>query len=279
MENIEYLLWFWIICLVIVNIETVKGKIIHKYFVQPLFNVLGDQEWYEPVWSGERCRESDSVDVGRGSGSCNTDCDCPLCSPFCSRAGYCQNHQRSGRRKIEADKCNKAGGGSCPPPLGSPASPGCNLTFFEDVNGVITCNASADCPQGYDWWKEGVDGDNQCGNFDNPTFGRCQDHKCKFLSSNCGWFAPCFTSEDNLIIRGGYECRVNEDCYIDAFTKIFNQQLNMKCKTKKCISRNKTLWNSIPFTPNGNSANSCNYGYRSMEGISAYNDYEFGIYK
>ena len=31
-----------------------------------------------------------------GPGSCSTDCDCPLCSPFCSTSGYCQNHQRHG---------------------------------------------------------------------------------------------------------------------------------------------------------------------------------------
>merc|ERR1712154_121686 len=44
------------------------------------------------VWNGRGCGAEDRVDVGRGSGSCNTDCDCPCCAPFCSRAGYCQNN-------------------------------------------------------------------------------------------------------------------------------------------------------------------------------------------
>jgi len=61
------------------------------------------QEYYEPVWNGRGCK--DPVDVGRGPGSCNTDCDCPLCSPFCSTSGYCQNHKFSGRRKIPVDLC------------------------------------------------------------------------------------------------------------------------------------------------------------------------------
>ena len=58
------------------------------------------QDYYDPVWSGRGCREDERVDVGRGGGSCHTDCDCPLCAPYCSTSGFCQNHQRAGRRKI-----------------------------------------------------------------------------------------------------------------------------------------------------------------------------------
>ena len=77
------------------------------------------------------------MDVGRGSGSCNSDCDCPLCAPFCSTWGYCQNHQRAGRRK-----CSPAS--ACPPLVGDPAPPGCNKTFADD--GDIPCWDDTDCP-------------------------------------------------------------------------------------------------------------------------------------
>jgi hypothetical protein len=46
-------------------------------------------------WNGRGCTDADMVDAGRGPGSCNSDSGCPLCAPFCSRAGYCQNHQQS----------------------------------------------------------------------------------------------------------------------------------------------------------------------------------------
>ena len=36
------------------------------------------------------CTSNDTVDVGRGEGSCNSNLDCPCCAPFCSSAGYCQ---------------------------------------------------------------------------------------------------------------------------------------------------------------------------------------------
>merc|ERR1712045_581683 len=80
------------------------------------------QEDYEPVWSGRGCREDERVDVGRGSGSCNTDCDCPLCAPYCSTSGYCQNHQRAGRRKCTSASASTSP--ACPPLLGDPTSPG-----------------------------------------------------------------------------------------------------------------------------------------------------------
>ena len=37
------------------------------------------------------CGGDDTVDVGRGPGSCNSNVDCPCCAPFCSLSGYCQN--------------------------------------------------------------------------------------------------------------------------------------------------------------------------------------------
>ena len=41
-------------------------------------------------WNGKNCGVEDTVDVGRGHGSCNSNVDCPCCAPFCSKAGYCQ---------------------------------------------------------------------------------------------------------------------------------------------------------------------------------------------
>ena len=139
--------------------------------------------------------------------------------------------------------------GACPPPLGSAATPGCNLTFFEVVNGVIPCSDGTDCPQSHEWWEEA------CNIADNPTIGTCENRQCKFTSTNCGYFAPCFNSEDNLIIRGGsniqYTCHVNQDCYVEDFTPAFNRQISMKCKSKQCISETKAKWNSIPFNESG----------------------------
>ena len=43
-------------------------------------------------WNGKACTEDDKVDVGRGVGSCKSNRNCPCCAPFCSKAGYCQNH-------------------------------------------------------------------------------------------------------------------------------------------------------------------------------------------
>ena len=43
-------------------------------------------------WNGKACTEDDKVDVGRGAGSCKSNRNCPCCAPFCSKAGYCQNH-------------------------------------------------------------------------------------------------------------------------------------------------------------------------------------------
>ena len=53
------------------------------------FEPHDDSEYYEPEWSGEDCSEEElaMVDVGRGAGSCNKDCDCPDCAPFCSLQG------------------------------------------------------------------------------------------------------------------------------------------------------------------------------------------------
>ena len=41
-------------------------------------------------WNGKVCTGDDTVDVGRGPGSCNSNVDCPCCAPFCSSSGYCQ---------------------------------------------------------------------------------------------------------------------------------------------------------------------------------------------
>ena len=117
------------------------------------------QEYYEPVWNGKGCK--DPVDVGRGKGSCNTDCDCPLCSPFCSTSGFCQNHKFAGRRKIALDLCPQETQpqtqpalppeveASCPPVPGGQATPGCDLTLIQDNYGQIDCQEDDDCPYRY----------------------------------------------------------------------------------------------------------------------------------
>ena len=130
-------------------------------------------QYYEPKWSGRGCRPGETVDVGRGSGSCNTDCDCPLCAPFCSRSGgFCQNHQNSGRRKcLVSDKSTAA----CPPLIGDPSPPGCNLTFVQDVDGEFPCEDISDCPMGFDWWED-QPGGIQCG-IGNQTFATCVEKK------------------------------------------------------------------------------------------------------
>ena len=111
------------------------------------------QKFYEPVWNGLECKVS--VDVGRGQGSCNTDCDCPLCAPFCSRdGGFCQNNKRTGRRKIALDLCpqktqpaqSSSIEASCPALPGGEATPGCDLTLIQDNDGQIDCRVDDDCP-------------------------------------------------------------------------------------------------------------------------------------
>ena len=39
--------------------------------------------------------------------SCNTDCDCPLCKPYCSHAGFCQFDDKHGRRLIKEKECER----------------------------------------------------------------------------------------------------------------------------------------------------------------------------
>ena len=53
------------------------------------FEPQDDSDYYEPEWSGEDCSEEElaMANVGRGAGSCNKDCDCPDCAPFCSLQG------------------------------------------------------------------------------------------------------------------------------------------------------------------------------------------------
>jgi len=244
-------------------------------------------QYYEPEWSGRGCRPGETVDVGRGSGSCNTDCDCPLCAPFCSKSGgYCQNHQRNGRRKcLASDKSTAA----CPPLIGDPSPPGCNLTFVRDVNGEFPCEDTSDCPMGYDWWADQPDGGREdtkrtYGSCGTPWLGDVEEKKCKFVSSNSGWFAPCFNEDDNMIILNRfnstiteYECNVNEDCFCLHWTESFNSKLQMKCESNKCISRNRYLWSDISYTKYENAE------YRELRNIqSKYGSSSsaiFGIYR
>ena len=70
--------------------------IFNKQFGCDFIHYLSDPTPTSPTvrctsWNGKSCTEDDSVDVGRGPGSCNSNLDCPCCSPFCSVSGYCQN--------------------------------------------------------------------------------------------------------------------------------------------------------------------------------------------
>ena len=61
-------------------------------------------EWYDPVWSGESCADTGASPPG----SCTTDCDCPLCAPFCSPGdGSCQVTNTSGRVRVKKKICTK----------------------------------------------------------------------------------------------------------------------------------------------------------------------------
>merc|ERR1712038_446316 len=42
------------------------------------------------VWNGRECTDADTVDAGRGAGSCDSNLGCPCCAPFCSQNGFCQ---------------------------------------------------------------------------------------------------------------------------------------------------------------------------------------------
>ena len=55
----------------------------------------------DPVWNGKTCGDADAVDVGRGTGTCNDNCDCPPCAPFCSSGGYCQQTKTYGQRQCQ----------------------------------------------------------------------------------------------------------------------------------------------------------------------------------
>jgi len=80
-------------------------------------------------WNGKACSGADTVNVGRGPGSCNSDNDCPCCAPFCSKHGYCQNN----RPQLSSEVCPV-------PPLGKSCSGNVKSTCWSPgVNDV-------DCP-------------------------------------------------------------------------------------------------------------------------------------
>ena len=68
---------------------------------------------------------------------------------------------------------------SCPPLIGDPSPPGCNLTFVRDVDGEFPCETSDDCPMGYGWWDE-QPGGGQCVNPTTDgrrTYAACNEKK------------------------------------------------------------------------------------------------------
>ena len=56
---------------------------------EPEFTPIGSCN----VWNGKECTNADTVDAGRGAGSCNSNLGCPCCAPFCSQNGFCQSSQ------------------------------------------------------------------------------------------------------------------------------------------------------------------------------------------
>merc|ERR1711874_519233 len=206
--------------------------------------LVSSQQYYEPVWSGKRCREDESVDVGRGAGSCNSDCDCPLCAPFCSTSGYCQNHQRAGRRRCSSASASASTGSAsaCPPLLGDPAPPGCNKTFVEDSYGDIPCQDEDDCPQSKKWWcNEWKPLDCAFGLPTDATIGRCWTDRCTFEADE-GFWTWCMDTDTTtlrIVEQRTYEikeypCRDDNDC---RYTK-YIQHGNFKCEYGRCIARN-----------------------------------------
>ena len=135
------------------------------------------------------------MNVGRGSGSCNTDCDCPPCAPFCSNSGYCQNHQRAGSRICTSASASTGPASACPPLLGDPAPPGCNKTFAEDGN--IPCWDNTDCPDPgtcqnelCNFWRRVPNPD--CGDPGDPGCVELVDafYECKRTEPDCALTAP-----------------------------------------------------------------------------------------
>jgi len=135
----------------------------------------------------------------------------------------------------------------CPPLIGDPSPPGCNLTFVQDVDGEFPCETSDDCPMGYGWWDEQPEG--ICANPTTDgrrTYAACNEKKCNFQASDCGYFVWCFDEDENMIIKSSwgedYECYADEDCQIRSgvyYTntlynyQTLNSQLDMKCENKK----------------------------------------------
>ena len=68
----------------------------HNYYLTWCILGIFGQNTLTPIgtctsWNGKDCTDDDTVDVGDGPGSCNSDMDCPCCAPFCSSIGkHCQ---------------------------------------------------------------------------------------------------------------------------------------------------------------------------------------------
>ena len=151
------------------------------------------------------------MDVGRGAGSCNSDCDCPLCAPFCSTSGYCQNHQRAGRRKCTSDSASTSTEpvSACPPLLGDPAPPGCNKTFAGDGN--IPCWDDTDCP------SPGTCENNICNLFipgpdcPNPPCRGSLGRTISYTRSDCNYLSRI---TDNSASLQSYQRSVHTEKYL-----------------------------------------------------------------
>merc|ERR1719211_562342 len=75
---------------------------------------------------------------------------------------------------------------ACPPLIGDPSPPWCNLTFVQDVYGEFPCDDDDDCPMGYSWWDEQPEGICVNPTTDGQgTYAACNEKKCKFEASDC----------------------------------------------------------------------------------------------
>ena len=152
------------------------------------------------------------MDVGRGGGSCHTDCDCPLCAPYCSTSGFCQNHQRAGRTFCSQASTSTGPASTstpaCPPLPGEPAPPGCNKRFVEASGGDIPCQEVDDCPQSLAWWCDEwrPDDPDACDVLDGKlpldvTMSRCDNNKCIFEADWRGVWVWCVDRNNNNTLR------------------------------------------------------------------------------
>lgn len=111
------------------NIDTMKLLLVYSLFCGLM---LGKpiEEWFEPEWNGEECAPGHEVDVGRGPGSCDSDCQCQPCAPFCNAQGFCSQEDSPGRKQCS---------------LSSNKTAGVDIVSVPDIE----CRFNCECPRGH----------------------------------------------------------------------------------------------------------------------------------